>query len=179
MCLLILRTIRIHPYQYFSFLIFFSLKQKVHSETWALMLITMKFHSVRYLKRRCELKKMIRIKCRSSIKRPSWKTLIIYFSEFLSASLNVKKCLGNEHVFRDWRGFASLLFFSRNHFNIVELSKNEFEKLLAIWNDSYTEANFNKLLNILKKIQRYDIFDDVRDFLGLFREIFHLLCVFL
>lgn len=85
--------------------------------------------------------------------------------DFLSESLNSEKIIGEGGYNRDWRGFAVLLNFSKNQFNLVEQSTDKFRKLLDIWIESYEDANFDKLLKFICLIDRHDVHDDIIDFL--------------
>lgn len=87
----------------------------------------------------------------------------------MSVSLNQNFVLmTQDNLSRDWRGLLSLLNFSRIDENILLQSSEKTRKIIEIWNEYYTEANFEKLLELLEKIERFDIYDDVISFMGCF-----------
>lgn len=91
-------------------------------------------------------------------------------SEILSASLNSKMILPplcNANISRDWNGIATLLNINKNNQNLVQQSSDKMLKLIEIWIVSYPDPDIKSLLENLQRIERYDVYDDIVDFMGL------------
>lgn len=83
-----------------------------------------------------------------------------------------RKTQEDEEPIRDYRALMSLLKFDKIDETISERSSDRTRKIIEIWIECYEEANFQKLLQHLERIQRFDVYDDVITFMGLFAILF-------
>lgn len=89
----------------------------------------------------------------------------------LSAGLNQHKIIpNNDGIPRDWRGLGHLIGLNGIEMGWIEATPDPFSALLNHWGKN---GNLNLLQNYLKIIDRFDVLDDAKQFIGKTLHLFH------